>query len=325
MKVSLIIPVYNVSAFLGKCLDSVQAQTYKDLEVIIVNDGSTDNSLEIIESYVAANANFKAYTIENSGQGGARNYGLERASGDYIAFLDSDDYISSDCIERMAETALEENSDIVVCNCYDVREDGSVIFKSENNIANKTTSVFETPTILFNRVAPWGKLFKRQIFGDLRFATRVWYEDMRLIPKLYLNAERISYIDDALFYYVQRAGSTMNNKNAVRNLEIIETFDSLFDYYKEKGVYDTFKQELEYLVIDHVAIATVTRVALCNSEDRKEVLKKLEQYLAGFEGLYSNKYIPNLTRNKRLVMYLNRYRLYSLTALCMNTKNKISN
>lgn len=323
MKVSLIIPVYNVESFLEKCLDSVQAQTYKDLEVILVNDGSTDNSPEIINKYVAANSNFKAYTIENSGQGGARNYGFEKAEGEYIAFLDSDDYIAPNCIERLTETAIKENSDIVVCNCYDVREDGSVIEMSRNNLDNVTTSVFEKPQVLFNRVAPWGKLFKKSVFGNLRFATRVWYEDMRLIPKLYLNADKITYIDDALFYYVQRGGSTMNNNNAVRNLEIIDTFDDLIAYFKEKGVYETFEQELEFLIIEHIVVAGITRVVLCDNADKKSVLRKLEEYISGFEGLYSNKYIPTLSSNKKLILKFNKNRLYFLTALCMKIKNSI--
>ena len=323
MKVSLIIPVYNVSAFLRKCLDSVQAQTYKDIEVIIVNDGSTDNSLEIINEYVAQNSNFIAYTIENSGQGGARNYGLEKASGEFVAFLDSDDYISPDCIERLAETAINTCSDIVVCGCYDVREDGSVIEEYQNNITNSTTSVFENPQIFFNRVAPWGKLFRKSIFGDLKFATRVWYEDMRLIPKLFLNAQKVTYIPDLLFYYVQRAGSTMNNKNAVRNLEIIETFEDLVSYFKEKGVYENFKDELEFLIIDHIVIAGITRVALCGSKDNKPVLKRIEEYVSRFKGLYGNKYISSLSFNKKLILRFNRYRLYFLTALCMKLKNKV--
>lgn len=323
MKVSLIIPIYNVESFLEKCLDSVQAQTYKDLEVILVNDGSTDNSPKIINKYVAANSNFKAYTIENSGQGGARNYGIEKAEGEYIAFMDSDDYIAPNCIERLTETAIKENSDIVVCNCYDVREDGSVIEKSENNVNNITTSAFEKPQVLFNRVAPWGKLFKKSVFGNLRFATRVWYEDMRLIPKLYLNAEKITYIDDPLFYYVQRGGSTMNNNNAVRNLEIIDTFDDLIAYFKEKNFYDTFKQELEFLIIDHIVVAGITRVVLCDNPDKKSVLKRLEEYISGFGGLFNNKYITTLSPNKKLILKFNKHKLYFLTALCMKINNII--
>ena len=324
MQISIVIPVYNVESFLERCLDSVQNQTYKNTEVIIVNDGSTDNSPAIIDKYVANNPNFKSFTIENSGQGGARNYGIEKSSGEYIAFLDSDDYIAPNCIERLAQTAKAENSDIVVCTCYDVKEDGTIIEKAENNIACATTSVFENPKILFNRVAPWGKLFRKSIFGDLSFATRVWYEDMRLIPKLYLNAQKISYIEDPLFYYVQRAGSTMNNSNAVRNLEILETFDDLIAYFKEKNLYETFKSELEFLIIEHVAIAGITRVALCNTPEKKSVLKKMEDYISRFDGLYLNKYISTLSSNKKLILKFNKNKLYFLTAMCMKIKNKIS-
>lgn len=323
MLVSLIIPVYNVESFLPRCLDSVSSQTYKELEVIIINDGSTDNSQQIIDRYVAENPCFKAYTIENSGQGGARNYGFEKANGEYIAFLDSDDYIAPDCIERLVETAIKEDGDIVVCNCYDVREDGSVLEKYKNNQDNITTSLFENPQILFNRVAPWGKLFKKSVFGELRFVTGVWYEDMRLVPKLYLNAKKITYIDDSLFFYVQRQGSTMNNKNAERNLEIISAFEDLISYFKENGVYDRFKNELYYLVTEHIAVAAVTRVSLSNTKDKKAVLIKLQNYLDTFDGLYDNKYMSNLDRNKRLILFFNRHKLYFLTALCMKLKNKI--
>lgn len=324
MLVSIIIPVYNVENFLERCLDSVQAQTYNDLEVIIINDGSTDNSPEIINRYAALNPCFKAFTIENSGQGGARNYGIEKANGEYIAFLDSDDYIAPNCIERLAEAAIKENSDIVVCNCYDVREDGSVIDEYKNNAENITTSVFEKPEILFNRVAPWGKLFKKSVFGDLRFVTRVWYEDMRFIPKLYLNAEKITYISDALFCYVQRKGSTMNNSNAARNLEITAAFDDLISYFKEKGVYDRFKDELYYLITEHVAVAAVTRVVLSNSDDKKAVLSELQNFLGTFDDLYGNRYTDKLDSNKKIILAFNKRRLYPLTELCMKIKNRVS-
>lgn len=323
MKVSLIIPVYNVENYLEKCLNSVKAQSFSDFEVILVNDGSTDSSLSILERFAAENENFRLYTIENSGQGGARNFGLTKATGEYIAFLDSDDYIAKDCLERLVEAAEKENGDIVVCTSYDVKEDGTILAKAENNLADQTTSVFESPWLLFNRVAPWGKLFKKSLFGDLRFETRVWYEDMRLIPKLYLNAEKITFIQDPLFYYVQRAGSTMNNANAKRNLEIISAFEDLISYFKKAELYTRFQEELEYLVIEHLAVAAVTRVVLSRAPERKEVLKALRQYLAGFEGLYQNKYRAHLGKNKSLILFFNRARLYFLTEICMKLKNKI--
>lgn len=324
MLVSIIIPVYNVEGFLERCLESVKNQTYKDTEVIIVNDGSTDSSPEIIERFVAENPNFKSFTIENSGQGGARNFGIEKAGGEYIAFLDSDDYIAPNCIELLADAAKKENSDIVICGCYDVKEDGTIISKIDNNIKVGTTSVFSSPEILFNRVAPWGKLFRKSIFGNLRFATRVWYEDMRLIPKLYLNAETISYIDEPLFYYVQRAGSTMNNANAIRNLEILETFDDLISYFKEKGLYETFRDEIEFLVLDHIAVAGITRVILCNDPNKKQVIKKLKDYISSFNGLYENKYIESWSSNKKIIMKLNHKGLYFATYIIMKIKNKFA-
>ena len=139
MKLSVIIPVYNVENYLDRCLKSVEEQTYRDAEIIIVNDGSTDNSYEIVEKYAARNDNFIAYTTENNGLGGARNYGLSKSSGEYVVFLDSDDYVSPDCLEKFVSAAEKNDSDIVVCNSYDVDEDGQIIRCSRNNIDNMTT------------------------------------------------------------------------------------------------------------------------------------------------------------------------------------------
>ncbi len=323
MKVSLIIPVYNVEAFLERCLESVQNQTYKDAEVIIVNDGSTDNSYKIIDDYVARNENFVTYKIENSGLGGARNYGLSKATGDYVVFLDSDDYIATDCLEKFILCAEKNNSDIVVCNSCDVTEDGIIIKYSKNNIKDETVSFYNAPYILFNRPCAWAKMYRRTLFEGLAYTPREWYEDLRLTPKLYLRADKISFIEDTLFFYVQRAGSIMNNSNTVRNLEIITAFEDLISYFKQNNAFQTFKEELEFLVIEHIAVAGVTRVALCNTPEKKSVLKKMQEYLSQFNGLYQNKYISTLSSNKKLILKFNKNQLYFLTALCMRIKKKI--
>lgn len=322
MKISMIIPVYNVEKYIDKCLKSVEKQTYKDSEIIIVNDGSTDNSLEIIEDYVARNKNFVCYTIENSGQGGARNFGLTKATGEYVVFLDSDDYIAENCLEKLVEAAEKNDSDIVVCNNYDVAEDGAAICLSESNIKNQTTSLSENPKILLNRPCPWGKMFKRTLFENLGFVSRVWYEDLRLIPKLYPRASKITYIDDALFFYVQRQGSTMNNSNAVKNLDIIAAFDDLISYYKKEGIYNQYSEVFNYLIVEHIAVSTVTRVVLSEADEKRCVLKKLQEYVSQFEGLYSNPYMSFLDSNKKLILFFNRKKLYFLTKICMKLKRK---
>jgi len=323
MKVSVIIPVYNVEDYLDKCLKSVEEQTYKDYEIIIVNDGSPDNSQRIIDEYTARNKNFVSYTIENRGQGGARNFGLEKATGEYVVFLDSDDYVSSDCLEKFVLAAEKNDSDIVVCNNYDVDENGNIIRESKNNVQDKTTSADECPKVLLNRPCPWGKMYRKTLFDGLSFVSRVWYEDMRLTPKLFLRAKKITFIDDFLFYYVQRQGSTMNNSQALRNLEIIDAFEDLISYFKENDAYDKYKSELDYMLIDNIAVAAVTRVVLSNAKEKKTVIKKLQDYMSGFENVYDNKYICDLGRNKRLILAFNRRKLYFLTALCMKLKSKM--
>lgn len=321
--VSMIIPVYNVRDYLRKCLDSVAAQTYKDLEVIIVNDGSPDDSLEIIMEYTARYPHFRCHTIENRGLGGARNYGMEHATGEYVLFLDSDDYIAENCVEVMMTAALKTDSDIVAANCYDVREDGSVLLAYQNAYKNATTSLPQEPEILFNRVSAWGKLYKRELLDGLEYVSRVWYEDMRLTPKLYLRAKKITYVDDSLFYYVQREGSIMNNRNFRRNLEVIEAFEDLLGYFREQGVYETYRDALEFLVIEHVAVSAISRVAMGRGAERNRVIAKLQAYLAGFDGLYDNPYLKMQARNRKIVLWCNRHHWYWATNLLLGAKRAL--
>lgn len=318
--VSVIIPVYNVRDYLRKCLDSVAAQTYKALEVIIVNDGSPDDSLEIILEYTAKYPHFSCYTIENRGLGGARNYGMEHATGDYVLFLDSDDYIAPNCVEVMVTAAEKTGSDMVIANCYDVRENGSVILAYQNQYRNATTSLAQEPELLFNRVSAWGKLYKRELLDDFAYVSRVWYEDMRLTPKLYLRAEKITYVDDSLFYYVQREGSIMNNRNYRRNLEVIEAFEDLLGYFQEQGVYEKYKDALEFLVIEHVAVAGIARVAMGKGKERNQVIAQLQAYLASFENLYDNPYLKSQARNRKIVLWCNRHGWYWATKLLLGVK-----
>lgn len=321
--VSLIIPVYNVRDYLRKCLDSVAAQTYKDLEVIIVNDGATDDSLEIALQYTAKYPHFRCYTIENRGLGGARNYGMEYATGDYILFLDSDDYIAENCVEILVAAAEKNGSDVVACNCYDVREDGSVLLAYRNVYQNATTNLLQEPELLFNRICACFKLFKKKLLNGFSFVSRVWYEDLRLIPKLYLRAETITYVEDSLYFYVQREGSIMNNANCRRNLEIIEAFEDLLGYYRQQGTYERYQDVLEFLVIEHVAVSAMARVAMGKGKERNEVLKKLRAYLATFPGLYKNPYLKSQARNRKIILWCNRCGMYWATKLLLKAKNTL--
>lgn len=319
--ISLIIPVYNVLPYLRKCLDSVAAQAYPALEVILVNDGSTDGGLAILEEYAAKYPHFHCYTIENSGLGGARNYGLTKATGEYILFLDSDDYIAENCVEVLMSAAAKTDSDIIISNCCDVTEDGTVLLQYKHQYRSATTSLSQEPEILFNRASAWGKLYKRSLLEGFSFVSREWYEDMRLIPKLYLHAKSITYVDDSLFYYVQRKGSIMNSAKLPRNLEIIDAFEDLFSYYQAQGAFSQYQDALHFLIIEHIAVAGITRVVMGAGAEKKEILEKLQRYLESFDRIYKNPYLKNLARNRKIILWCNRHKWYWATKLLLTAKH----
>ena len=159
MKVSVIVPVYNVEEYLAPCLDSLVKQTLQDIEIIVVNDGSPDNSQEIIDRYVKKYPNLvKAMIKENGGQASARNMALEIAKGEYVNFVDSDDWVKIDMYENMYKKAKEEDADIVVCNTTDYYKDYAVYHKP----AEFTNKLKQTPS-------PCNKLFKRSFIGQAKF------------------------------------------------------------------------------------------------------------------------------------------------------------
>lgn len=195
---SVIVPVYNVEQYLDKCLASILGQTYKDFECIVVDDGSPDNSSAIIDKYVKQDQRFKVIHQKNMGVSAARNAGLAIAQGDYITFVDSDDYISNEYLEKFALKIANTDADIVICGVIDVFKD------------SQKTVCFEAPStevIKQNILAdiwpsyPCNKCFKKYLFENIRFPVGKIYEDLLTIPELCISAKKIVCIPDALYYY----------------------------------------------------------------------------------------------------------------------------
>ncbi len=322
MEISVIIPVYNLENYINKGLISVENQTFKDFEAIIVNDGSTDNSEKIITAFLDKNHNFRLINTENCGVWSARNLGIKEAVGNYIVFLDGDDYVAPDYLEKLHTAALENGADMAVCSAYNLDEKGNTINVSENVVVQNVTNINDDPSILFTYPAPWGKIFKTTLFEGLCFPECKRYEDIRLIPKLFLKASKVVFLPDKLYYYVARKGSAMNSVSAGENLEIISAFKDLSDYFKENNLYNTYKDEIEFLVIRHIAISALTRTIMSNDSRNREVLAKINSYLNSFATLYKNKYIKTLGSNKKLILFLNRNKLYCITKILMQLKSK---
>ena len=225
-KVSIIIPVYNVQDYLRCCLDSVFRQSYNNLEIIVINDGSTDGSRAICQEYLETN-NMILINKENGGLSSARNVGLERCSGDYVFFLDSDDWLENDCIKILIDE-IHYGYDIVCCACSEVVEDvkkpllkhKDVEYTKLEALADLTGKQF----ILFEQVQQ--KLYKRKLFDELRFTEGRIHEDTFITIPLFGLAEKIKYIDKPLYNYRIRKGSITNSGYNLREFDRIEGYES---------------------------------------------------------------------------------------------------
>lgn len=249
-KVSVIVPVYNVEKYIEKCLDSLVNQTLKDIEIIIVNDGSKDNSIKIINKYLSNHKNIVYLEKQNGGLSDARNYGMKYAKGDYIAFLDSDDYVDKTIYEKMYNKAIQENADFVECDFYWVypnkkKEDVGYIYKNKKEM------------LTYARVVAWNKLIKREIIKE-KFPLKLNYEDVEFFYKLIPNINRFSFVKEPLIYYIQREDSIVNKQN-YKTGQIFNVLNNVLDYYKKMKIYDEYSEELEY---------TYTRILLCSSLKR---------------------------------------------------------
>lgn len=253
-KVSVIVPIYNVEKYLEKCINSLLSQTLEDIQIILVNDGSKDNSGNIAKECEKNNKNRIIYVEkENGGLSDARNYGLKYATGDFIAFLDSDDYIEKNAYEEMYNKAIEENADYVECDFIwefpnKIRVDKQYPYKNKKEMLS------------FVRVVAWNKLIKRQLITDnnLEFPKGLRYEDVEFTYKLIPFINKFAYVDKPFIHYVQREGSIANVQNE-RTAEIFTVLDNVIEFYKKNNIYEKYRDELEY---------NYARYLLCSSSKR---------------------------------------------------------
>ena len=212
-EISVIVPVYNVEKYLERGLSSLAAQTYKDLEVILIDDGSTDGSAEICKRFTEEYPNFRYFRQENAGVSAARNAGIERASGNYLAFFDADDYADKDMYELLHRMIAETGADIAACH-YVIEQDGKVVRSFEENDEVKVFSPREEyeEVMFLNKkycgVEMWEKLFKRRLFDTVRFPEGVTIgEDAVCMGDLLLLAEKFAYCRLCKYHYVLRSDS----------------------------------------------------------------------------------------------------------------------
>lgn len=287
-KVSIIVPFYNVENYIEKCLKTLVNQTLQEIEIILVNDGSKDGSIEIAKKFLKQYPKKIIYLEkENGGLSDARNFGIKYAKGEYVAFLDSDDYIEEDMYKNMYDIAKKENSDMVECNFYweypnKKKLDISKQYNSKQEMLEKV------------RVVAWNKIIKRKILekSDIQFPKGYRYEDVEFTYKLIPFLEKVSFCKQPMIHYVQREGSISNSQNE-RTKEIFDVLDHVIKFYKENGIYDEYKQQLEYVYVRYSFCSSLLRMTKIQN-------KKLKKELLEITWNKVNTNFPNWKKNKLL-------------------------
>ena len=280
MKVSVIVPVYNVEKYIEKCLLSIKDQTLIDFECLIINDGSKDSSIEIAKKVVCKDIRFKFFDKENGGLSDARNYGIEKASGEYLCFIDSDDYIAPDLLELTYKMGKEYDSDIVCFDMYYVNEDGSLEYSWGSNYKG-ISNYKENREIIFSNNSANNKIYKASFMKDKRFFKGMWYEDMAVIPTWIASANNMAHVYKPLYYYVQRQGS-ITHKADVRIFDIYKAI-SMVKNKLQLGAY-----EVRGLFFENCLVMTTLRIK--EISDRKTRIEYYRKNVELLEEQYPNWY-----------------------------------
>ena len=310
MKFSIIVPVYNVEKYLNRCLDSILNQTYTDFEIIIVNDGTQDNSQKIIDKYVAENpSKVKGFIKENGGLSDARNFGVNNATGEYIVFVDSDDYIDKSLLENIKnEISKSDSLDIIGYNWYDVNEFDEIIGiskKPEFHCVSGEKAIIELVNGQYYFEPAWGYAYKLKFWKDnhFEFMKGIYHEDYALIPLVIIKARSVSMLNFNGYYYIKTPNSITRNrtldKEKKANNDYLVGYDFLYDSVINMQIEDKIakKSILEYISKCIIYRLQITKKKKKN-EFRDEIIKR---------GIINN--ISEGTLKKRIKKYLLRKRL----------------
>ncbi len=246
--ISVIIPVYNVEKYLLKCLDSVSSQTYKNIEIIVVNDGSTDNSLDILSKYAKKENRLLIINQKNQGLSGARNSAIKIAKGEYLIFLDSDDYIKKELIEEVYGKILKEDADIAIYGYDKINEDGTLIARPDfgDNLFEHKEAIKKILSLAISPMA-CNKMYKKSLFVEnhIYYPLRKLHEDIGTTYKLFWNAKKIISTSNSYYYWIIRDGSITSKTTYKHINDVFELFFEKKNFLEEQNIFNEFQESYE--------------------------------------------------------------------------------
>lgn len=294
--ISIIVPVYNSYKYLNKCIDSLINQTKKEIEIIIINDGSTDDSEKIIKSY--KDDRIKYYKNKNQGIGKTRNFGIKKACGKFLMFIDSDDYIALDCCEKMYLNAKEEKSSVVVSNFY--KEIGNELIKIKISDFETTSLKENSDLVIKINPGPCNKIYDRKMIIDnnILFDEEHKYEDSPFVIDALIHAKRISKLNEYLSYYCIHK----NSETTTRDDKVFDILYIIDKIRKNTAQYDYLKESIDFFTVDLITNYTAQQRAQKNKKVGKKFINEAFAYLEKEVPDYKNKkYYKNKSYLRRMI------------------------
>lgn len=303
--ISIIVPIYNVEDYLEKCIKSLVKQTYKNIEIILVDDGSPDNSSVICNKYEKIDNRIIYIKQKNKGLSGARNTGIKNSNGKYLIFVDSDDYVSEFFVEDLYRALIETKADISVCDYQEFNEGETPILRYEKNYSLETFTEKEKFQNLYNNLrtittVAWNKLYKKDIFEDLEYFEGLYHEDEEIICKILDKANIVTYINCKNYYYLQRTGSITGNYSLKRK-DILVGLESKMKFFKQKNYKLLYSRALYDYYFQ--LIYQYSMIKRCFNDEEK-ILKDIEKKIIKLKNeVLFNLYL-NPLRKVKIIVYL---------------------
>lgn len=302
-KISVIIPAYNVESYIRRCLDSLVNQTYENMEILVVDDGSTDRTGKIVGEYVEKYpGKVFLYSKENEGQAEARNFALAKATGDYIGFVDSDDFVSTKMYELLYREAEEKGCDLVTCGYYGCDDlTGEITVYQTGYRGEFDQSIYENPLILrVNSPYPWNKLYTRELLErtGFHFKKGMIFEDLCAIFPLFMDAKKVGRVHEKLYYYIKgRKGGTISTFNE-KHGQIIDALQIMNDAYRERGQFEGFYDTLLFFNLRHIYARFDEMKNYDNEEFKERFTARAYALLDGyFPGWRESREFEEMTRS----------------------------
>lgn len=298
--ISVIIPVYNVEKYIERCIESITRQTYTNLEIIIIDDGSKDNSKAICQKLENKDKRIKIYSQENKGAAAARNYGISKANGEYIGFVDSDDYIEEKMYEELIHSLKENNADIAICGRYIENKDNNIVYTSKENrlLMTSDEALSEVNSLKSFDMSPCDKLYKRAILNEVKFPEGKNSEDFYFMYEALFNCEKIFYFSNPLYHYCRRENS---HSNYCINNSYIEASKAQVEFFKKNcphllyiaECYDAYANTIQY-----------NKYICAQNYCPKEIIKELKESVRrNKKSVIKNKNFPT-ARKVQIFMFL---------------------